>query len=98
MSLTKSTFRLADGGNFETSTSTALAQGHANEPANSNRARRRAFRLIHLWRAESIFTKPNMSIGVRLSMERWTTQFDGGERARIHGRTLTKYRANRGQR
>src|SRR6266571_2289093 len=75
MSLTKSTFRFAAGGNCETSTSVALAPGHANKAANSNRARRRAFRLIHLRRAESILTRLNISIDVRLTGESLNDSF-----------------------
>src|SRR5881392_1725150 len=100
MSLTKSTFRFAAGGNFETSTSAALAPGHANKAANSNRARSRAFRLVHLRRAESILTRFFVTalastFGCRVN--RRTARFDGGAPARIHGRTLTKYRARRRQ-
>src|SRR2546425_10273860 len=69
MSLTKSTFRLAAGGNFETSTSAALAPRQANKPPNTNCASRRVLRLIHLRRAERILTKLNISIGVRLPSE-----------------------------
>src|SRR5262249_21675263 len=57
MSLTKSTFRSAEGGNFETSTSAAPAPGQTNNETNNNPAAKRASSPMHLWHAEGILTK-----------------------------------------
>src|SRR2546422_921816 len=64
MSLTKSTLRLADAGNFERSRSAAAAPGHADNAFNINPTGMQAPGLTSLRRAESIWVMLRISIGV----------------------------------
>src|SRR5262245_16141465 len=79
MSLTKSIFRVAAGGNFDTSTSAALAPGQARRPANSNPAGKQRPSLIGVRQAGNILSKLCFSTGFRANRQTISTAVNQGE-------------------